>query len=123
MFNLAREWELIAKVPKIKLAKEIGRSVRLNEEAERRLLPFCSPLLRDVVIMLRDTGMRPKKELFQLRIENLDWNSRVIFVADSKTPTGPRYIPMSDRVLDLLMVCVRADRRAGFFRLLRLPAT
>lgn len=44
MFNLAREWELIVKIPKIKLAKEIGRSLRLNEEAERKLLPFCGPL-------------------------------------------------------------------------------
>jgi len=113
MFNLAREWDLIAKIPKIQLAKEIGRSLRLNEEAERRLLPFCGPLLRDVIIMLRDTGMRPKKELFQLRIENLDWNSRVIFVPDSKTPTGRRYIPMSNRVLDLLMVRC-AGRQEGW---------
>lgn len=49
MLNLAREWELITKVPKIKLAKEIGRSLLLNEEAERKLLPFCGPLLRDII--------------------------------------------------------------------------
>jgi integrase len=54
--------------------------------------------------MLRDTGMRPKKELFPLRIENLDWDRRAIFVPDSKTSTGRRYIPMSDRVVNLLMV-------------------
>ena len=34
-------------------------------------------------------------------IENLDWNNRVIFVPDSKTPTGRRNIPMSDRVVDV----------------------
>jgi integrase len=90
-------------VKQIKLAKEIGRSLRLDEEAERKLLPFGGPLLRDMVVLLRDTGMRPKKELFPLRIENLDWNNRAIFVPDSKTPTGRRYIPMSDRVVDLLM--------------------
>jgi len=39
-----------------------------------------------------------------MRIENLDWNRRVIFVPDSKTPTGRRFIPMIARVLDLLMV-------------------
>jgi integrase len=104
ILNLAQEWELIAKVPKIKLAKEIGRSILLNEEAERKILPFCGPLLRDIIVLLRDTGMRPKKELFPMRIENLDWNKRAIFVPDSKTPTGRRYIPMSDRVIDLLMV-------------------
>ncbi len=93
MLNLAQEWELVPKVPKIKLAKEIGRSMLLNEEAERKLLPFCGPLLRDIIVLLRDTGMRPKKELFPMRVENLDWNNRVIFVPDSKTPTGRRYIP------------------------------
>ena len=113
MMNLAREWELIAKVPKIKLAKEIGRSLRLNEEAEQKLLPFCGPVLRDVVILLRDTGMRPKKELFRMKIEHLDLNNRVIFVPDSKTPTGRRHIPMSDRVLDLLMVRC-AGRQEGW---------
>jgi integrase len=113
ILNLAQEWELITKVPKIKLAKEIGRSLLLNEEAERKLLPFCSPLLRDIIVLLRDTGMRPKKELFPMRIENLDWTNRVIFVPDSKTPTGRRYIPMSDRVVDLLMVRC-ASRREGW---------
>ncbi len=61
MLNLAQEWELVPKVPKIKLAKEIGRSMLLNEEAERKLLPFCGPLLRDIIVLLRDTGMRPNK--------------------------------------------------------------
>ena len=104
MLNLAHDRELIAKIPKIKLAKEIGRSLLLDEEAERKILPFCGPLLRDIIILVRDTGMRPKKELFPMRIENLDWNKRAIFVPDSKTPTGRRYIPMSNRVVDLLMV-------------------
>jgi hypothetical protein len=60
------------KFPKIKLAKEIGRSLLLNEEAEHKLLPFCGPLLRNIIILLRDTGMRPKKELFPMQIENLN---------------------------------------------------
>jgi integrase len=104
MLHLAQEWGLIGKIPKIKLAKEIGRSLLLDEEAERKILPFCGPLLRDIIILLRDTGMRPKKELFPMRIENLDCNNRMIFIPDSKTPTGRRYIPMSDRVKDLLMI-------------------
>ncbi len=90
-----------------------GRNLLLNDEAERKLLPFCGPLLRDVLVLLRDTGMRPKKELLRMRIEDLDWNNRTIFVPDSKTPTGRRYIPMSNRVLDLLMVRC-AGRREGW---------
>jgi hypothetical protein len=39
---------------------------------------------------MRDTGMRNKRELYRMRIENLDWESRVIFVPDSKTEEGWR---------------------------------
>jgi integrase len=113
MMSLAQGWDQIAKVPTIKLAKEHGRSLLLTEEAERKLLPFSGPVLRDVVVLIRDTGMRPKKELFRMRVEDLDWNNRAIFVPDSKTPTGRRFIPMSNRVLDLLMVRC-AGRREGW---------
>lgn len=98
MLNLAHEWGLIGGVPRIRLMKELGRSIRLDEEAERKLLAYARQPLRDVIILMRDTGMRNRKELFRMRIENLDWNTRTIFVPDSKTPTGRRYIPMSDRV-------------------------
>jgi len=51
---------------------------------------------------MRETGMRNERELFRIRIKNLDWNSRTIFVPDSKTPEGRRLVPMSRRVLDIL---------------------
>jgi integrase len=113
MLNLAHEWDVIGAVPKIRLMKEIGRSLRLDEDAERRLLAVARQPLRDVIILMRDTGMRNRKELFRMRIENVDWNNRMIFVPDSKTPTGRRYIPMSDRVLDRLRVRC-GERREGW---------
>src|SRR5438067_1874299 len=51
---------------------------------------------------MRDTGMRNERELVQMRIENLDWNNRKIFVPDSKTPEEPRLIPMSRHALEIL---------------------
>lgn len=107
MLNLARkQWKLIQEIPVIALEKEPARELRLTEETEQRLLPFCSPLLRDVIILLRDTGMRPKKELFRMRVEHLDWANRMIHVPDSKTETGERYVPMSDRVAGILLTRV-----------------
>ena len=44
--------------------------------------------VRDIIALMRDTGMRNERELFRTRIENLDWHSRTIFVPDSKTPEG-----------------------------------
>jgi len=68
---------------------------------------------RDVIVFARDTGMRNKKELFCARIEDIDWNSRVLFIPDSKTPNGRRFVPISDRVLELLRVRC-GDRREGW---------
>jgi integrase len=61
-----------------------------------------SGLFRDIVILMRDTGTRNQRELHRMRIENLDWENRVIFVPDSNTPEGRRLVPMSRRVLERL---------------------
>ncbi len=102
---------MIGRAPKIKLFKERGRHLRLDDEAERRLLAGASAcnwrkrtveLFRDIVILMRDRGMRNERELFRIRIENLDWQNLVIFVPDSKTPEGRRLVPMSRRVFEIL---------------------
>ncbi len=58
-------------------------------------------------------GMRNGRELYRMRIENIDWNNRVIFNPNSKTKKGRRFIPMSDRVLDILLIR-RAGREEGW---------
>jgi integrase len=111
MLHKAEEWKLIRQAPKLKLMKEFGRSLRLDEEAERKLLAGAAAcnwrkrslqLFRDIIILMRDTGMRNERELYRMRIENLDWDSRVIFVPDSKTEEGRRSVPMSNRAFDVL---------------------
>jgi peptidase S58-like protein len=113
MLYKAEEWKLIARAPKVKLMKEYGRSLRLDDDAERKLLAaaaICewrkrtSDLFREIVILMRDTGMRNQRELYRMRIENLDWENRLIFVPDSKTPEGRRLVPMSKRVFEILTI-------------------
>ena len=41
-------------------------------------------LLRDVIIVARETGKRNQRELYRMRLENLDRNNRIIFVPDSR---------------------------------------
>ena len=57
MFNKAKEWRLIREVPVFKLFKEEGRSLRLDDEAERKLLLVAEQPLKDVIVLMRDTGM------------------------------------------------------------------
>src|SRR5437764_9481703 len=93
------------------MIKEHGRHLRRDDEAERKLTmgglacnwrPRTRELFQDIVILIRDTGMRNERELFRMRIENLDWQNRVIFVPDSKTAEGRRLVPMSGRVFEIL---------------------
>jgi integrase len=111
MLHKAEEWKLISRAPKVKLVKEHGRSLRLDEEAEKKLLAAAAgckwrsrtgDLFHDVIVLMRDTGMRNQRELYRMRIENLDWERRVIFVPDSKTKEGRRLVPMSRRVFGVL---------------------
>jgi len=111
---------MIGHAPKVTMMKEHGRHLRLDDEAEKKLLAGASgckwrqrtlELFRDIVILMRDTGMRNQRELYRMRIENLDWENRVIFVPDSKTAEGRRLVPMSRRVVELLRArcCTRSE--------------
>ncbi len=115
MLHKAEEWKLVRQVVKFKLLKEYGRTLRLDDEAEAKLLAAGNKLVKrgewdekvrslfgDIVMLVRDTGMRNERELYRVRIENINWKDKVIFVPDSKTPDGRRLVPMSDRVVSLL---------------------
>jgi len=124
MLHKAEEWKMIGHAPKIKMMKEHGRHLRLDDEAERKLItgalacrwrPRTRELFRDIIILMRDTGMRNERELFRMRIENLDWQNRVIFVPDSKTAEGRRLVPMSGRVFEILRIRCNARPEGWVF--------
>jgi integrase len=48
-----------------------------------------------------------------IEIERIDWHNRLIFNPDSKTRQGRRWIPMSERVCDILRARC-ADREEGW---------
>ena len=103
MFSKAEEDKLIYEVPKFALFKETGPSLRLNDDAERRLLLVAEQPLKDIIIVMRDTGMRSARERYRMKVENLDFDAGTIFTPDSRTEKGRRFIPMSNRVRELLL--------------------
>jgi len=122
LLHKAEDWKLIRRAPRIKLLPEQERLLRLDDEAERKLLagaaecnwrPKTLELFRDIVMLARETGMRNEKELYRIRIENIGWDRHVVFVPDSKTVTGIREVPLSDRALGILRRRC-GDRRAGW---------
>ncbi len=97
----AAEWGLIIAAPRVKLLKEEGRSVLIDKDTEERLLAAAPQPLRDVAIIVLDSGMRPS-EVFNMRWEDLTWDPGTIFVRRGKTKRSRRYLPMSERVIESL---------------------
>jgi len=58
--------------------------------------------LKDIIVVMRDTGMRNARELYPMRVENVDFGASTIFTPDSKTVSGRRFIPMSSHVKQTL---------------------
>jgi len=102
MFTKAKENKLILELPDFALFKEHGRSLRLNDDAERRLLAVAEQPLKDIIVVMRDTGMRNARELYCMRVENVDFDAGTIFTPNSKTISGRRFIPMSSRVKQII---------------------
>jgi integrase len=102
MYSKAKEDKVIFEVPDFALFKERGRSLRLNDGAERRLSAVAEQPLKDIIVVMRDTGMRNARELYCMRVENVDFDAGTIFTPDSKTESGRRFIPMSSRVKEIL---------------------
>ena len=102
MFTKSKEGKLILEVPDFALFKEHGRSLRLNDEAERRLSAVAEQPLGDIIVEMRDTGMRNARELYCMRVENVDFDAGKIFTPDGKTESSRRFIPISSRVKQIL---------------------
>ena len=113
MLSKALEWKLITSVPKIKLSKAYGRDTLIDPATERTLLEGLeTPVnhgrtqrlreqIRDFLVIAQDTGMRPK-EILRMRIEHIDWDNRRIWNPHGKTAKSRRFVPMSQRMKDVL---------------------
>lgn len=101
MLGKAAEWGLIAAAPRIKLLKEEERSAVFDRESEHKLLAAAPQPLRDVTMLVLDTGLRPN-EVFQMRWEHLKWDPSYIHIPKGKTRRSKRFVPMSERVTKAL---------------------
>jgi integrase len=68
----------------------------LTYEEETKLLAVSGPLLRALVILLVETGLRVGKEAMPLKWTDIDLNDETIQVRESKTMAGRRLVPLSD---------------------------
>src|SRR6266704_1397294 len=60
-----------------------------------------TPLLRDVLVIMQDTGLRPD-EVLKMRWEHIDWLQKTASNPSGKTERARRVVPISERVLSIL---------------------
>jgi integrase len=114
LLGKAVEWKVIAAAPAVKLMEEVGRELTIDPKTETKLLAVAKQPTKDVLIMIQDTGMRPE-EVFRIRIENINWTRRLIFNPSGKTRAARRHVPISERMLDLLMVRCAGKQEGWLF--------
>jgi integrase len=87
----------------------------IGADIEAKVLPFCKQPLSDVLMIMRDSGMRNQKEVFRMRWEHLDWDNERYFVYESKSPKGRRYVPISPRVQQALLARYSEQKEGWIF--------
>lgn len=117
MLRKAHEWELISRVPIIKLVEEEGREALIEAWMEQQLLTVTmAPRLtasgrrsragwepfRTVLLIMLDSGLRPG-EIFRMRWENIHWEKGLIFNPRGKSRKSRRYVPLTERVKAALL--------------------
>lgn len=103
MFNRAKEWGLIEKNPldHIKKYTEDKKPPRfLAKDEVRELLRLAQGKLREILVVLLNTGLR-KGELENLRWDDVDLENGFILIRESKT-NDYRRVPINSSVHQLL---------------------
>lgn len=87
----------------VKFLRENNGHLRvLSAEEEARYLAAASPLLRDVAVVMLETGMRPG-EVYRLRKRDVDTELRAVYVREGKTTNARRFIPLTQRACAVLV--------------------
>jgi integrase len=104
MFNHFVRLKVIAAPPvgRVKLLAAHNEKTRVvSLEEERLYLAACGQPLRDIAVMMVETGMRPE-ELYRLRSENVNLEAGWIFNPYGKTKAARRKLSLTRRAADVL---------------------
>lgn len=114
MITLALEKEILKVRPKVKLMRETQRTAVYSPELERRMLEAAEQPLTDIFLLILDAGIRPNESL-HLQWPDLLWDKSLIHVRGTKSEDSDRYVPMSDRVRQLLRVRAQGETSPWVF--------
>jgi integrase len=121
--KLAEEWKLIVKAPKIKLlTSEHCREFVISDDLLKKMLAHedCTDLLTVLIPFLIDTGLRISESL-ALRWEHIGLKPKQgaklgwVYVAKGKSKYAKRYVPLTERSLQILVEMKKASASTFVF--------
>jgi integrase len=69
--------------------------------SEQQMIENHAPeYLRNVIRIITETGLRVYKELAGMRKDQIDLANKLVFIPDSKTPTGVAEVPLTNIALE-----------------------
>jgi integrase len=78
------------------ILKGLFRPHYMTWSEQTKIEEHAPPYLRNVIRILTETGLRVYKELAPMKKEQVDLANKVVFIADSKTPTGVAEVPLTE---------------------------
>jgi integrase len=103
--RLAKDWGVVEARPVISLLPgERHRERVVTPQEEDAYLAKAPELLKQIAVVLADTGLRPE-ECYRMRWDELNWNAGkfgALLVTHGKTAAARRTIPMTPRVRFIL---------------------
>jgi integrase len=103
-FNYAIKSEVILKNPvsRVKFYSEENEQMRiLTYDEETLYLSNCSQPLKDVAVIMLETGMRPE-EVYRIKPENIYLNDEYLYNPFGKTKAAKRKVPLNERALEVI---------------------
>ena len=67
---------------------------------QQRIEFHAPPYLRNLIRIITETGLRVYKELAPMRKDQVDLANAVVWIPDSKTPTGVGEVPLTDLAVE-----------------------
>ncbi len=84
----------------ISLKLGVSKPNILSREAQQHIEFVAPSYLGHVVIIMTEMGLRPYKELLQVRREQVDLANGLVHISHSKTDSGVADMPMTDRAAE-----------------------
>lgn len=78
------------------MVKGLFRPHYVTSSEQAKIEKHAPAYLRNLIRIITETGLRVYKELACMKKDQVDLANKVVFIADSKTPTGISEVPLTD---------------------------